>query len=547
MYNDFQTKLLQKNYYFDRIMKKCLRVKKVTITSFSFILFFAVLLVCYFLLPKKMQWPILLLFSYAFYYLVGGSLPVYIIVTTVVTYLATNLIFKLKKDVDKTIADNKELSKDEKKALRLASDKKRKAVLITALCINLGILAVFKYTKTFAGFFGMTVNLLLPLGISFYTFQSIGYMVDVYRKKVDAEKNIFKTALFLSYFPQMIQGPIGRFGDLAPQLFEQHSFSFERLKKGIILILWGFVKKLVIANNLSPLTHEITVNHQSYEGMQIFIGMMLFGIQLYADFSGYMDIVGGFSSILGIEIAENFKRPYLSKNVTEFWRRWHMSLCFWFRDYVFYSIFMSKKMMNLAKKLRAKDHKTAAKNVPTYIAMIIVWFLTGLWHNLNGPQIFWGLANGLIMIAAVGLKDSYEKVCERLNISTESKFWNLIRILRTYFIMTLLNFFSEFPSLESIMKCTGQAFATLIPSGLSLSYLLPKTVDIGIVGIFMTFVACVVLVAHSLYEEKHGSVIEKICNKNWICQLAVFTVLFFAVLLFGGLSESGSGFMYAQF
>lgn len=538
---------MQKKYNFVKIIKNIYWVKKVTITSFSFILFFAVLLVCYFLLPKKMQWLILLIFSYAFYYLVGGSLPVYILVTTVVTYLATNLIFKLKKDVDKTIADNKEMSKDEKKELRFVSDKKRKAILITAICINIGMLAVFKYTKTFAGFFGTTVNLLLPLGISFYTFQSIGYMVDVYRKKVDAEKNLFKTALFLSYFPQMIQGPIGRFGDLAPQLFEQHSFSFERLKKGVMLILWGFVKKLVIANNLSPLTHEITVNYQSYEGPQILIGMMLFGIQLYADFSGYMDIVSGFSSVLGIELAENFKRPYLSKNVTEFWRRWHMSLCFWFRDYVFYSIFMSKKMMNLAKKLRAKDRKTAAKNVPTYIAMIVVWFLTGLWHNLNGPQIFWGLANGLIMIAAVGLKANYEKACERLHISAESKFWNLIRILRTYFIMTLLNFFSEFQSLGSIGSCTGRFFTTLIPTGLSLSYLLPKTVDIGIVGIVMTFVACIALLAHSLYEEKHGSLIEKICTRNWLLQLFVFIVLLFTTLLFGGLSETGGGFMYAQF
>lgn len=539
---------MQKKYNFVKIIKNVYWVKKVTITSFSFILFFAVLLVCYFLLPKKMQWLILLIFSYAFYYLVGGSLPVYILVTTVVTYLATNLIFKLKKDVDKTIADNKEMSKDEKKELRFVSDKKRKAILITAICINIGMLAVFKYTKTFAGFFGTTVNLLLPLGISFYTFQSIGYMVDVYRKKVDAEKNLFKTALFLSYFPQMIQGPIGRFGDLAPQLFEQHSFSFDRLKKGIMLILWGFVKKLVIANNLSPLTHEITVNYQSYEGIQILIGMMLFGIQLYADFSGYMDIVGGFSGILGIEIAENFKRPYFSKNVTEFWRRWHMSLCFWFRDYVFYSIFMSKKMMNLAKKLRAKDRKTAAKNVPTYIAMIVVWFLTGLWHNLNGPQIFWGLANGIIMIAAVGLKANYEKVCERLHISIESKFWNLIRILRTYFIMTLLNFFSEFSSLESIMKCTGRAFTTLIPSGVSLSYLLPKTVDIGIVGIIMTFAACVALLTHSFYEEKHGSVIEKICTKNWLVQsIYIISLLFFVLLFNYTLTGVSGGFMYAQF
>lgn len=225
-----------------------------------------------------------------------------------------------------------------------------------------------------------------------------------------------------------------------------------------------------------------------------------------------------------------------------------MSLCFWFRDYVFYSIFMSPKMMNLAKKLRAKGYKTAAKNVPTYIAMIVVWFLTGLWHNLNGPQIFWGLANGLIMIAAVGLKPQYERINERLHISTDSKFWNFVKIIRTYFLMTLLNFFSEFSSLRAIAGCAGRFFTTLIPSGLSASYLLPKTIDIGIVGVAMTFAACVMLLAHSMYEEKHGSVIEKICLKNWILQAGYVLLMMFMVLLFSYTSNDISGgFMYAQF
>ncbi len=530
-----------------------------TITSVSFVLFFVVLSMCYFCFHKKAQWPILLLFSYIFYFFVGEQLPIYIMATTAVTYFATVFMCRIKKNTDLVISANGDISKEEKKELRKKTDKKRKIVLVTALFINIGLLSVFKYTgillegiANVSGSFGIKIgpenfDLILPLGVSFYTFQSVGYMIDVYRKKVEAEKNFFKVALFVSYFPQIIQGPIGRFDALAPQLFAQHKFSFVEFKKGVMLILWGMLKKLVIADNLSPLTHEMTVNYSSYEGMQILIGITLFGIQLYADFSGYMDIVSGFSDVLGIKIAENFKRPYLSKNVTEFWRRWHMSLCFWFRDYVFYSIFMSKRMMNLAKKLRTKGYKTAAKNIPTYIAMIVVWFLTGLWHNLNGPQIFWGLANGLIMICAIQFKPGYEKVARMLHIRNESNFWDFIKIIRTYFIMTLLNFFSEFPTLTDIVDCVKCLFTRIIPSTISLSYLLPKTVDIGIVGIIMTFGACMLLLMNSIYEEKHGSVIEKICSKNWLLQLITYIGLFFTIILFGGLTENSGGFMYAQF
>lgn len=530
-----------------------------TITSTSFAFFFMVLCICYFCLPKKAQWPVLLVFSYIFYFFASEQLPIYMMVTTAVTYFATVFMSRIKKNADLAVSANGDISREEKKELRKKADKKRKFVLVIALCINIGLLSVFKYSgillngiTNFTEFFGVKIgpqnfNLILPLGVSFYTFQSVGYMIDVYRKKVEAERNFFKTALFVSYFPQIIQGPIGRFDVLAPQLFAQHKFSFVAFKKGVMLILWGMLKKLVIADNLSPLTHEMTVNYSSHEGLQILIGITLFGIQLYADFSGYMDIVSGFSDVLGIKIAENFKRPYLSKNVTEFWRRWHMSLCFWFRDYIFYSIFMSKRMMNLAKKLRAKGYKTAAKNIPTYIAMIVVWFLTGLWHNLNGPQIFWGLANGLIMICAIQFKPGYEKIARELHIKNESKIWNFIKIIRTYFIMTLLNFFSEFSTLADIVDCVKCLFVKLIPSTISLSYLLPKTVDIGIVGLIMTFGACMLLLVNSIYEEKHGSVIEKICSKNWILQLITYVVLFFTVIMFGGLAENSGGFMYAQF
>ncbi len=531
-----------------------------TFLSFSFILLFALLALLYFVLPKKCQWILLLIFSYAFYFFASEKLPVYMLITTAVTYFAAIGIQRIKDKTDNRIKSTEDITKEEKKALRSAGDKKRKTVLIIAVCINIGILSVFKYTDfVFSNIssilisFGVPVNhagfnLLLPLGISFYTFQSTGYIIDVYRKQVTAEKNFFKAALFVSYFPQIIEGPIGRFNALAPQLFAEHKFSFDRTKKAVFLIVWGFFKKLVIADNLAPMVNEISENYSAYSGITIFLGMLFYGIQLYTDFSGYMDIAMGFSNILGIELAPNFKRPYFSQNLAEFWRRWHISLCSWFRDYLFYPMFMSKRSMNIAKKLRAKGYKTAAKNVPTFIAMAIVWFLTGLWHGACWTEIVWGFSNGLIMIFSQQFKDTYETINNKLRIKTDSSLWKVFRIIRTYLLVTLLNFICEFNTLSDSVKSFSLMITAPLPQSLSLSEFLPKIIETGIFGIAATLAACVVLFLHSLYEERNGSIIEALFKKNWLVQFIVFCLFFFYIVLFGANTNNlTAGFMYAQF
>lgn len=532
-----------------------------TFLSFSFILFFAALAVLYFVLPKKCQWPLLLIFSYAFYWFAGEKLPFYILISTAVTFFAANGIQLIKDRTDAEIKERKEITKDEKKLLRASCDKKRKAVLIVAVCINIGLLCIFKYTDfVVSGFssllnsFGFGIqqkhfNLLLPLGISFYTFQSVGYIMDVYRKQVKAEKNFFKTALFISYFPQIIEGPIGRFGKLAPQLFAEHKFSFERTKKALLLILWGFFKKLVIADNLSPMIYEETSSGGSYYGITFLFCMIFYGIQLYADFSGYMDIVSGFSNILGIELAENFKRPYFSYNLAEFWRRWHISLCSWFRDYLFYPIFMSKSSMNLAKKLRAKGHKIAATNIPTFIAMAIVWFLTGLWHGASWVEIMWGLSNGLIMIFSKQFKNVYDSINLKLKIKTDSHIWNVFRIIRTYLLVSFLNFICEFKTKANFADTFRTVFANPFPDTLNLRYFFPGISAYGIFAIIVPVAACIMLFIHSLYEEKSSKTVsELIFSRSWLVQTVIISMLFVIIMLFGNItSDSTGGFMYAQF
>lgn len=526
--------------------------------SFSFILIFTVFAILYFVLPHKFQWPMLLIFSYVFYWFAAEKLPLYMLITTVVTFLSALMIDKVNCNFDNYIKENKDsISRQEKKELKGKIKKRSRAFLIISIVFNFGLLAVFKYSDFVAinitellAHFGLNTgykgfNLLLPLGISFYTFQSTGYIIDVYRGKVKAERNPFKVALFVSYFPQIIEGPIGRFGELHKQLISKHNFSFDRFKKNVLLILWGFLKKLVIADNLAITVNEVSCNYERYDGFQLFICMILYGIQLYTDFSGYMDMASGFSGILGIELAQNFKRPYFSTSLAEFWRRWHITLCSWFRDYLFYPIYMSKKCMGISKKLRKSGHKKAATVVPTFIATVIVWFLTGLWHGAYWTEIVWGLCNGLIMMSSLQFKENYERINRKLHIKEKSFAWTAFRVVRTYLLVTTLNFITVFESFSDSAKAFVGFIKNPFPHRFALSYFIPNLASDGLPVCQIVLICCILLFAVSLFNEKKGSIIDEICSKNWIVQTFSAFILFVIIILFST-SDAGS-FMYAQF
>lgn len=534
-----------------------------TYTSFGFLIFFSVLALIYFLLPSKVRWTSLLVFSYGFYFLVCKKLPFYMLITTAIIYFSAMAMQKINdrgKQYIKEHADG--LSREEKKTLKSRTKSRSKAVMITAVVLNLLILCIFKYTDFLAGnaagFLGSlginvprkTFSLVLPLGISFYTFQSLGYIVDVFRQKYRCEKNFFRLALFVSYFPQIIEGPIGRFDHLAPQLFRGNEFSFERTKESVFLILAGFAKKVIIADNLAPMINSVVGNYGGYQGFQIILACMLYGIQLYGDFSGCMDIAMGFSGILGIQLTPNFNRPYFSTSVAEFWRRWHISLCSWFRDYLFYPVSFSSASKKISRKLKEKNRLRASMNVPKYLAMLVVWSLTGLWHAACWTEILWGIINGLVMIFSDAFAGVYLKTNQKLRIKESSFAWKVFRILRTYIFMTVLNFMCEFDRLSDFLHCLTAAVRNPLPTSFSPSYLFPEMLHNGVYCVAAVFAACVVLLLHSIYDERHDgtTLIKTVCSKNWIIQAAVIIILFFACILFGGAaSDMTGGFMYAQF
>lgn len=305
--------------------------------------------------------------------------------------------------------------------------KNRKLLLSLSLCINLGLLAFFKYynffVESFINSFNLneenlsfsTLNIILPVGISFYTFQTLSYTIDVYRKKLEATKNFIAFASFVSFFPQLVAGPIERATHLLPQFLKERKFSYNQAVSGVQLIVWGLFKKIVIADNSAIIVNGIYDNFQNQSSISLIMGMVLFSFQIYCDFSGYSDIAIGLSRILGFDLMQNFKFPYFSKNIRSFWNRWHISLSTWFRDYVYFPLGGSK--VSALKILRNT---------------LIVFLISGLWHGANWTFVFWGLLHAVLFIPMIFIKEQ-EKNKSLLNSIKTS-----LQTIITFIFVTIL-------------------------------------------------------------------------------------------------------------
>ena len=363
--------------------------------SAQFLAFFAVLFVLYYLIPKRHQWKLLLIGSVFFYFFAGWYCLVYIGVTAVTTWLAARKIGSLQARQDAWLKEHREeLDKEQRKARKAADKKVRWRWALGCMLLNFGILAVVKYTDfvlssvngvlSAAGSAAQLplANLVLPMGISFYTFQSMGYLIDVYWGKYPPERSLGRFALFVTFFPQLIQGPISRYNDLSQTLYAEHRWDSRQIAMGGMRALWGLGKKLIIADRLAIPLRELTAAPEEYAGLYVLAVIFLYAVQLYADFTGGIDITIGVAQMLGVKVTENFQRPFFSKNIAEYWRRWHITMGTWFRDYVFYPLSVSKTVLKLHQKARAKLGG-AGKRVSVYLCTMILWFVTGLWHGAS--------------------------------------------------------------------------------------------------------------------------------------------------------------------
>lgn len=505
-----------------------------SLLSIRFLFFIVVLLLLYYLLPGKWQWVVLLCANTVFYLSAGGMYVVCLGITSVSAWWTarrtewTNEHFK---ELRKQCA-----TREEKQANKAECTKEKKKLMACVMVLNFGLWIVLKYISPAAA----------PIGISFYTFIAMGYCIDVYRGKYPAEKSFWRFFVFLSFFPQMVQGPFSRYNSMKDTLRKEHAFSFDRLGEGILRMLWGFFKKLVIADRLGTVVTTIYAGESVSGGIYVPVLMVCVTLQLYADFSGYMDIVAGVCRMLGIRLQENFRQPFFARSIEEVWRRWHITLGAWFRDYVFYSISMSRPAQNLAKKCRQKMNPATARMVPSYLALAAVWTATGLWHGASWCFLIWGWMNLVIIAASMQLAPFYEKMKKFLHIKTESRGFALFQMVRTFFVFGFMEMFSDAGSLANALSVCA-SFFTVSNWGLIRR---PMLLFPGLSGIDIVIVAAglLLMLFVDLVKEYGKGVFAMIGRVPMPVRYLGYAVIFYAVLLLGDTgADLAGGFMYAQF
>ncbi len=539
-----------------------------TYTSLNFLFFVLATMLVYFLFPaKKYKWTVLLAASVFFYIVCGYKFAFYILFTTLSTYLIALWIERVADKSKKLLKEKKkEWDRDQKKNYKNRIKVQKRLIMALALVINFGILAFLKYYNFFAGslndvlgsfgvaFSAPTLKLVLPLGISFYTFQSMGYIVDVYREKTAAQRNPFKLLLFVSFFPQIIQGPISIYDQLAHQLFEPHEFSFTRMKHGMELILWGFFKKLVIADRAAVLITAVEKDYAQYNGTALTFTILLYALQLYADFSGGIDISRGVAQIFGIDMIDNFKRPYFSRSINEYWRRWHISLGGWLKNYLFYPIAMSNVFINAGKKMKnTRFGKTAAgahvaKVLPTSIASLIVFLVVGVWHGADWKYVAFGLWNGVIIMLSILLQPLFDGVVDKLHIKRTNPFFIGFQIFRTLIVVLVGYVFDVAPSFgEGMRTLTGFFTNQNIPQAFEQLSKIPLIAhDYAVIGL-----GGVVILIASLIQERHQDtdIRHMLDKKSFATRFALLYIGVMSVVIFGiyGSGYNAADFVYMQF
>ncbi len=527
-------------------------------TSYEFIAFFFLLTVLYYLIPGRYQWMLLLAAGYVFYWAADPDYLIFLLAVTVLTYVAALLI-------DRSLVNQKKylkiygegMDRQAKKEYKALQGKKRKRIIVWFLVMTLSILASAKYINFFIlnlnGILRMMgsggqisfINLLLPLGISFYTFQAIGYMLDVYRGDISAEKNFFRYALFVSFFPQLVQGPISRFQDLARTMWEPHPFRGKNLQNGLLRVLWGYFKKLVVADRLFIAVSLLLGQPEEYCGAYAVVTMVFYTVQLYADFTGGIDITIGMAQVLGIEVQENFRRPYFSKSLKEYWRRWHISMSSWFRDYVFYPVSASRAIQRISKAAGKLWGTKAGKRLPVYLSSFVVWLATGIWHGASWNFVVWGLLNWVVLMVSEELEPLYARFQRKFALSGRLPY-RLFQVGRTFLLVCILNLFDCYEKVSVTLKMLASVFGAenwkIFADG-SLLRLGLTAAD------YIVLAAAVLMMVSVSLAQRRGSVCARVAGMRYPVQAAVWMGLFLMVLLFGtyGIGYDAGQFIYNRF
>ncbi len=424
-----------------------------TFISPEYVVFFGLVLPLYFFTPQRFRWLLLVLVSYLFYAFGQPQYVILILLTTAVDYTAARMIGRSQNPVQ------------------------RRLFLAVSLSMNLGVLFLFKYFNFFnvsihglaanigVDYAAPTVSLALPVGISFYTFQSMAYTIDVYRRKVEPEKHFGIFAAFVAFFPQLVAGPIERAGHMLPQFHVKHRFDPERAVEGLRLMLWGFFKKVVIADRLAIYVDAVYNHAHDYSGWPLILATVFFSFQIYCDFSGYTDIARGTAKIMGFDLMVNFRQPYFAPSVRDFWNRWHISLSTWFRDYLYIPLGGNRVPF------------------PRYLLnLFIVFLVSGLWHGASWTFVIWGALHGLYIVVEAALSHFHVSL-----LPQKARWATLLRVVFTFALVTFAWIFFRANSLPDAQYIVAHLFSF---TGQSLSAPLAE----GLLGAPTEFILCWVLI-----------------------------------------------------
>ena len=494
--------------------------------SIKFLVFFPIVLIVYFIVPKKMRMYWLLIVSYFFYMSWNTKYAVLIFISTLITYLSGILFSKFNQKTNNEVI--------------------KKIIMITCICINLGILALFKYgnfcidsINWLFSTIGLNVierqfDFLLPVGISFYTFQALGYMIDVYRDNVKVEKNFFRYALFVSFFPQLVAGPIERSKNLLSQMQNIEKlklWNIKRIISGTILMIWGLFMKMVIADRASILADSVFNNYRMFGRTELIIGVISFAIQIYCDFSSYSLIAIGSSKVLGFDLMENFNAPYFATSIRDFWCRWHISLSTWFKDYLYIPLGGNRK-------------GTLRKAINT----MIVFIISGLWHGANWSFVVWGAIHGLYQVIGDYSKRLRKRLISRFEIKTNCFSWRMLQMIITFSLVSFAWIFFRSDSITDSIDFI-ERIATisnpwvLFDGGIFMLGLDSLEMFILVVSVSMLFVI-------DYIRYKKGITLDRfLFTQNMWFEWLVLIVLLLMILTFGkyGPSFDAKQFIYFQF
>lgn len=524
-------------------------------STIYYLFFLPVVVIFYHLFPKGKRWFVLLFASYIFFFSLSRFLFIYLLLSTLSIYYLGSKISKLQQECK---IETKKLERSERKQIKEKYKKKQLIYLKGGIFLHIGLLILLKYSS----FIGENLNILLhcfnietlpvlkfmiPIGISFYTLQAVSYITDVYHQKIEADHNFYRLALYMSFFPQLMEGPICRYEQTAYSLFAGEDLQIKNVQFGIQRILLGLIKKLVVADRLNSMIALIFKDYVHYDGGIMVLAMIAYTCQLYMEFSGTMDVVIGSAEIFGIKMPENFNQPFFSRSISEFWTRWHITLGTWFKDYIYYPLSLSKRLRKITKLSRKQVGNYYGPLISGTIALFCVWFCNGVWHGAAWSYIFFGLYHFVLIFLGNVFLPLIQRFYHMIHINKDNKFMILLRTLKTVIFVCVGELFFRAESLGDGLAMFNKMVSELSFDSFSNGLYLNLGMDMK--DYMIIFITLFLIFIYSILREKGIDIREVIANKPIVIRWSFYYCLIFYVILFGAY---GVGYLpvdpiYAEF